>query len=62
MSLADAELGFAEGSTSILLIPDRFGALVGQGKSVIVASHDPAICGVGSYNRVFKLRDGRLAC
>ena len=33
MSLADAELGFAEGSTPILLIPDGFGALVGQGES-----------------------------
>jgi putative ABC transport system ATP-binding protein len=35
--------------------------MVGRGKSVIVASHDPAICGVGSYNQVFELRDGHLA-
>lgn len=35
--------------------------MVGRGKSVIVASHDPTICRAGSFDRVFKLRDGRLA-
>jgi putative ABC transport system ATP-binding protein len=34
--------------------------LLARGKSVIVASHDPAVCGIESYSKVFRLRDGRL--
>ncbi|MGB1250159.1 MAG: ABC transporter permease, partial [Candidatus Promineifilaceae bacterium] len=33
MTLADAETAFADGSTALLVIPDRFGALVGKGNS-----------------------------
>jgi putative ABC transport system ATP-binding protein len=51
-----AHLDSSSGSTFIHLAFE----LLARGKSVIVASHDPAICSIDSYTRVFELRDGHL--
>jgi hypothetical protein len=48
-------------SSSVHSFIDLAFELVSRGKSVIIASHDPAISDGGSYNQVFELRDGRLA-
>ena len=58
--IADEPTAHLDSSSAHSFIDLAF-EMVGRGKSVIVASHDPAICGVGSYNQVFELRDGHLA-
>jgi putative ABC transport system ATP-binding protein len=57
--IADEPTAHLDSSSASAFIHLAF-ELLARGKSVIVASHDPAICGIESYTRVFELRDGRL--
>ncbi|HSL17244.1 MAG TPA: ABC transporter ATP-binding protein [Methylomirabilota bacterium] len=41
----------------ILDLVDR---MRGEGRTVLVASHDPVLCGSGRFDRVVRLHDGRL--
>jgi putative ABC transport system ATP-binding protein len=57
--VADEPTAHLDSSSAYAFIHLAFD-LLARGKSVIVASHDPAVCAIGSYHRVFELRNGRL--
>ncbi len=57
--IADEPTAHLDSSSADAFIQLAFD-LLARGKSVIVASHDPAVCGIGSYHRVFELHNGRL--
>ncbi|MHC4384489.1 MAG: ABC transporter ATP-binding protein [Planctomycetota bacterium] len=57
--IADEPTAHLDSSSADAFIHLAF-ELLARGKSVIVASHNPVVCGIDSYTRVFELRDGRL--
>lgn len=47
-------------SRAALEFLDFMAELKGRGTLVIVASHDPVVCGAGCFDEVFDMQDGRL--
>lgn len=47
-------------SVSAQRILDLMDALRGEGRTVLVASHDPVLCDSGRFTAIHRLRDGRI--
>jgi putative ABC transport system ATP-binding protein len=57
--LADEPTAHLDAETAETFM-DLVGELVAGGVTVVVASHDPVVCGSGAFSQVVRLRGGRL--